>query len=186
MHIFTSPVVPLSQTCSVSLQVPVPHCFQYMQQKGPGRQSGERRGHVLVQHARGQGALRGPEVRQRLCGGGRRVWLRGAWGELKAKALHLCFNCLLVLPVSTGPCEVWESKHSLSVKQKMPEGESIFYLLGIRFVCSQSLCKTLGDTTRCSSPKQASDASHTQNGPPQWCHVFVEDPSVQMNLWLKD
>lgn len=44
-----------------------------MQQEGPGCQSGERCWHVFVQHARGQGALRWPEVWQWLRGGRRGV-----------------------------------------------------------------------------------------------------------------
>lgn len=39
---------------------------------------------MFVQHARGQGALRGPEVRQRLRRGRRGVRLRGAGGKIKS------------------------------------------------------------------------------------------------------
>lgn len=50
---------------------------------------------MFVQHAWGQGALRGSEVRQWLRGGGRRVRLWGARGEIVAKTLHLCCYCSL-------------------------------------------------------------------------------------------
>lgn len=44
---------------------------------------------MFVQHARGQGALRGPEVWQRLRRGRRGVRLRGAGGKIKSFYLSL-------------------------------------------------------------------------------------------------
>lgn len=50
---------------------------------------------MFVQHARGQGALRGPEVWQRLRRGRRGVRLRGAGGKIRSfylSGVYLFFN----------------------------------------------------------------------------------------------
>lgn len=84
---------------------------------------------MLVQHAWGQGALWGSEVRQWLRGGGRRVWLRGARGEIKAQALHLCCYCSLRSSLETHECtEGWERKHSFSIKQNKSVRENQYFI----------------------------------------------------------
>lgn len=62
-------------------QLSLSYRLQQLQQEGPDGQLREGRGHVPLQHARGQGALWRPEVWQRLCGRGGGVRLRRAGGE---------------------------------------------------------------------------------------------------------
>lgn len=94
-------------------QVPLSDSVQHLQQEGPGCQSGERCRHVFVQHARGQSALRGPEMRQRLRGGRRRVRLRGARGEIRS---HLFISCF---------------QHSFSSALLLGGGAKIFFAIQI-------------------------------------------------------